>query len=66
MTWFPVKGVTMLSAISLGFILLVGAATYASDDLPVSRQEIESLKAGQQAIQKDLRKIKELLVTHAR
>lgn len=57
-----VKWAAALSCIAVCVILLVGAqVTHASDDLESLRQEIESLKTGQQAIQKELVEIKQLL-----
>lgn len=61
MTLFHVKLIKVLNAMSLGFIFLGGAVSYAGDDPIVLRQEIESLKTNQQAIQKELKEIKEVL-----
>lgn len=53
---------TVIGVVLVAALLAWALIAYPTDDPEVLRQEIESLKAGQQAIQKELGAIKQLLV----
>lgn len=55
------RDVAWLVAIAMLLLSVHPAAAQPGDDLKALRQEIETLKQGQSAIQKDLQEIKELL-----
>lgn len=55
------RDVAWLVAIAILLLSVHPAAAQPGDDLKALRQEIETLKQGQSAIQKELQEIKELL-----